>query len=149
MISPRSSSCARLRAQTQGDQSLARYNALPKPKVVSVGFSQRNWRMIPARAKNKRDCECTEISKHFSGFLRDGNCQNGVLCGPKRNDSPHSCTANRQGNLFQLEGNAGELSMGEGEVAAKKHKTGLFLLSSKSARLVIATAHHRLEKTRW
>ena len=57
VLAPQSSSCGRPRAQTQGEQSQVRYKASPKPKLVSVGFSQRNWQMVPARAKLERDCE--------------------------------------------------------------------------------------------
>ena len=41
VLSPRSSSSGRPRAQTQGEQSQVRYKAMPKPKLESVGFSQR------------------------------------------------------------------------------------------------------------
>ena len=73
-MSPQSWSCGRPRAQTQGEQSQVRYKAVPKRMIVSIGFSQRNWKIIPARAKHKRNCECTNISKQFTNILRHGGC---------------------------------------------------------------------------
>ena len=36
----------------------------PKPKLISIGFSQRVWKLIPAKALTKKDCEFVHISKH-------------------------------------------------------------------------------------
>ena len=57
VLSPKSPSCGRPRAQTQGDQSQVRYKAAPKPKLVSIMLSQRIRKTIPAEAKLERDCE--------------------------------------------------------------------------------------------
>ena len=53
VLSPQSSSCGRPR----GEQSQVRYKAAPKPKLVSIGLSQRNWKIILANAKQTRKCE--------------------------------------------------------------------------------------------
>ena len=89
----------------------------------------------------------------------------------KRNDSQHSCIGRPQsrrrnqskpvetdtvglegthiphGQPFQLEVKLGEWSVGR-RIDCTKHKTGLFLLSSESARIVIGTAYDRLERIR-
>ena len=75
VLSPHSSSCGRPRARTQNEQSQASFSAVPKPKLVSVGSSQRKWRIILAKAKHKRDCEFRHISKHVTRVLRHKGCQ--------------------------------------------------------------------------
>ena len=47
------------RAQTQGEHSTIRYKAAPKPKLFSIGFSQRNWRKNTDKAKHKGFCAST------------------------------------------------------------------------------------------
>ena len=49
--------------------------------------------------------------------------------------------------LFQLQTNPGEWSVGR-KIESKKHETSVFLLTSESARIVIATANDRLERAR-
>ena len=55
VLSTQSSSCGPPRAQTQGEQSPTKYKAAPLPKSMSLGFSQRIWKIIPAKAKHKRE----------------------------------------------------------------------------------------------
>ena len=43
-----------------------RYKAAPKPKVKTIGFSQRDWKRIPATSKHNRYCECVNMPKHFT-----------------------------------------------------------------------------------
>ena len=74
VLSFQSSSCGRPRAQTQGVQSPARYKTAPKPKLVPIGFSQRNWKICQAKTKHKRVCEFRHMSKHFTRLLRHGSC---------------------------------------------------------------------------
>ena len=68
VLSPQSSSCGRPRAQTQGAQSQEGYKAAPQRKLLSIGFSQRNWKIIPAKAKYCRHCEFKNFSKHLQIF---------------------------------------------------------------------------------
>ena len=60
-IKVQSSSCGRPQAQ-------ARFEAVSKPKLVSVGFSQRKRVVIPSKAKNAL------FSKRFMRILRHGGC---------------------------------------------------------------------------
>ena len=46
--------CGRPWAQETGGNSRVRCNATPKPKLISIGFSQRVWKMIPAEALTKK-----------------------------------------------------------------------------------------------
>ena len=65
-----STSCGRPRAQETVGNSPVRCEAAPKPKPISIGWSQRVWKLIPAKALNKRDCAFVHISKHFTKILR-------------------------------------------------------------------------------
>ena len=49
VFSPLSSSCGRPRAV-----NFHQYKAVPRPKPTSIGFSHRDWKVLPARAKHKR-----------------------------------------------------------------------------------------------
>ena len=64
VLSPQSSRCGRPRAQTQSEHLPATYQAAPKPKLLSIGFSQTN----SAKAKRKRDCD------QALHELRHGSC---------------------------------------------------------------------------
>ena len=106
------------------------------PQLMSIAVIQRKWRIIPAKAKHKRDCEfkhcqplhedsatrrlsrswrSTTMVIRFDTLVRwwafssleqrtmdwrtQSFCrqtQNGVSCGPKRNDSVQSCIARAQ-----------------------------------------------------
>ena len=68
------SSCGRPRAQTQSEQSQVRYQAALKRKLVPIGSSQQNWKLIPAKAKHKGDCEFKNMSRRFTKILRHGGC---------------------------------------------------------------------------
>ena len=48
--------------------------AAPKPKLILIGFSQRDWKITWARAQHKRDCKFVNISKHVTKMLRHGSC---------------------------------------------------------------------------
>ena len=65
VLSPQSLRCGRPRAQTQGEQSQVKCKAVPKPKFVTIGFSQRNWKIYSAQAEHKKDCEFT---KHVRSY---------------------------------------------------------------------------------
>ena len=47
MFSPQSSSC-------KVNISPVRFHAAPKPKLVLIGFSQRTWKIIPAKSKTQK-----------------------------------------------------------------------------------------------
>ena len=66
--SQHSVSCGRPRAQGTGGNSPARYKAAPKPKLVSVGFSQRIWESISAKALTKKGLW---IRKHLQALHAD------------------------------------------------------------------------------
>ena len=74
-------SCGRPRAQVTSRPSPVRYKAAPKPKLFSIGFSQRVWKPIQAKALTKRDCEIVSISRHVTKILRHTGCHesDGVL----------------------------------------------------------------------
>ena len=46
--------------------------AAPKPKLILIGCSQRDWKITWSRAQHKRDCGFVNISKHFTKILRHG-----------------------------------------------------------------------------
>ena len=73
-LSPQSISCGRPRAQATGGQSPLREKALPELKFTLLGFSQRDWKSIPAKALTKRDCELVNITQHFTKIPRRGGC---------------------------------------------------------------------------
>ena len=54
--SQQSVSCGRLGAQETGGNLPVRCEAAPKPKLISFGFNQRVWTLIPAKASTNRDC---------------------------------------------------------------------------------------------
>ena len=72
--SPQSSSCGRPRAQPTDGHSPVRYEAAPKPKLFAIGFSQRDWKIILATAKHKRNGQFVNMSKHFTNVPRHGVC---------------------------------------------------------------------------
>ena len=154
--SPQCSSCGRLGAQTHGEQSQVRFKAVPMQRKRIVN---------------------SKMSKHFTNSLRCGGChepdgdewldvrsrstdkhridkatvmgsQSIQICVLFETDTvalerihiPH-----RQ--LFQLLTNPREWTVGR-RFEPKKHKTNLFLLSSNSAIIVIATVHHQQDRTR-
>ena len=59
----------RRKVNTRFGQEAAR-----KPKLILIGFSQRDWKITWARAQHKRNCEFVNISKHFTKILRHGGC---------------------------------------------------------------------------
>ena len=73
--SQQSLSCGRPRAQETSGNSTVRYKAAPKSKLISIGFSQRVWILMPATALTKRDCEFfVHVSKHLAKSLPHGGC---------------------------------------------------------------------------
>ena len=74
VLSLQSASCGRSRAQTEGEQSQVRYKAMLETPLLTVGVCQRKCEMIRATAKNKRDREFKDISKHITRVLRHGGC---------------------------------------------------------------------------
>ena len=72
--SQQSISCGRLRAQGTGGQSPVSYKPEPKPKPISIGFSQRVWKSISAKAPTKIFGEFVSISKNFTKIPRHTGC---------------------------------------------------------------------------
>ena len=72
--SQQSISCGRPRAQATGGHSPVRYKAAPKPKLFSIGGSQRAWKLTRAKALTNRICEFVENSRHLTNILRHTGC---------------------------------------------------------------------------
>ena len=53
-LSPLSSSCGRPRAQTTDEHSTVRHETASKTTLIFIGFSQRDWKIITAKAKHKK-----------------------------------------------------------------------------------------------
>ena len=58
-------------AQTQGGHSPFRYKVRQSQILpLSIGFSQPDWNIIPAKAKHKSGCEFANVSTHFTMILQ-------------------------------------------------------------------------------
>ena len=60
--------CGRQQAQATGKHSPVTYQAVPKPKLMSIGFSQRNWKILVATARQKGTVNsetCPSTSRMF------------------------------------------------------------------------------------
>ena len=67
-------SCGRPRAQVTCGHSPVRCKVALKPKLISIVFSQRIWKSIPAKELTKGDCEFASTSKHLTKNLRHTGC---------------------------------------------------------------------------
>ena len=58
--------CGRPRTQETNATSSVNCKDAPETKIVSIGFIQRVWKLIPAEALTNIDCEPVNISWHFT-----------------------------------------------------------------------------------